>query len=92
MEKTKTQKKRNSGGPLKKTVVLVFSDEMWGYLENMVMDLYPDQVVIKKEDSSGDELQEETSSSDEEEDELDEEENENEVDMVSSWCEVYTLQ
>ena len=50
---------------------------MWGYVKNMVMDSYPDQVVIKKEESSGDELQEGRSSSEEEEDEHEEEENEN---------------
>ena len=55
----------------------VSCDEMQGYLENMVMDSYPDQVVIKKEESSGDELQEESSSSEEGEEELEEEENEN---------------
>ena len=51
---------------------------MKGYLENMVMDVYADQVVINKEESSGDELQDERSSSAEEEDELEEEKNENE--------------
>ena len=45
----------------------VFGDEMWEYLEGMVMDSYPDQVVIKKEESS---------SSEKEEDELEEEEDE----------------
>ena len=54
----------------------VFGDETHGYLENMFMDSYPDQVVIKKEENSGDELKEESSSSEEEEDELEEEENE----------------
>ena len=42
----------------------------------MAMDSYPDQVVIKKEKCSGDELQEDSSNSEEEEDEPDEEENE----------------
>ena len=37
------------------------------------MDSYPDQVVIKKEESSGDELQGECASSEEEEYELEEE-------------------
>ena len=45
----------------------VFGDEVQEYLEGMVMDSYPDQVVIKKEESS---------SSEEEEDELEEEEDE----------------
>ena len=34
------------------------------------MDSYPDQVVIKKDESSGDELQGESSRSEEEDDEL----------------------
>ena len=42
----------------------------------MAMDSYPDQVVIKKEDSSGDELQEGSSSSEEVENEPEEEEKE----------------
>ena len=42
---------------------------MRGYLVRMAMDSYPDKVVIKKEDSSEDELQEGTSSSEGEEDE-----------------------
>ena len=50
----------------------VFGDEMKSYLEPMAMDLYTDQVLIKKEESSVDELQEESSSCKEEE-ELEEE-------------------
>ena len=49
--------------------------KMRGYLENMVMDSYPDQVVIMKEECSGDE---ENPRSEEEEDEHEEEKNENE--------------
>ena len=54
----------------------VFGDEMRGYLERLAMDMYPDQVVVKKGDSSGDELQEDSSSSEEEDDEPEEEGNE----------------
>ena len=60
------------------TFTTVFSDEMQGYLKRMVMDSYPDQVVIKKEESSGNDLQDESSSSGGEEDELEEEKNKNE--------------
>ena len=51
----------------------MFGDETRGYLETMAMDSYPDQVVIKKEDSSGDELQEGSSLNEEEDDEPEEE-------------------
>ena len=51
----------------------VFGDEMQDYLECKVMDSYPDQVVNKKEESSGDELQGESSCSEEEEEELEQE-------------------
>ena len=54
----------------------VFGDEVWDYLDSAVMDSYPDQVAIKKEECSGDELQEESSSY-EEEDELPEEDIDN---------------
>ena len=50
----------------------VFGDEMQDFLECNVMDSYLDQVIIEKEESSGDELQGESPSS-EEEDELEEE-------------------
>ena len=51
----------------------VFGDEMRGYLERVAMDSYPNQVVSRKKDSSGDELQEDSSSSEEDEDEPEEE-------------------
>ena len=51
----------------------VFGDEMWDYLECKVMDSYPDQVVIEKEESSGDEVQGESSSSEEEQEEREDE-------------------
>ena len=49
--------------------IRVFGDEMKAYLEMLTMSVYPDQVLIKKEDSSGDQLQEESSSCEDEEEE-----------------------
>ena len=51
----------------------VFGDEMKAYLEMMTMSTCPDQVVIRKVESSGEELQEDSSSSDKEEEEPEEE-------------------
>ena len=62
----------------------VFGHEMKGYLETMAMNAYPDQVVIKKEEGSGDELQEGSSSSEEEEEEELEEEGKEDIDNIDN--------
>ena len=51
----------------------IYGDEMMDYLEGMVMDIYPDQVEIKTEESSGNEEEEDGSGNEEEEEELQEE-------------------
>ena len=52
------------------------------YLEMMSMCTYPDQMIIKREESFGDELQEDNSSSEEEEEE--EEHQEEEKDEIAT--------
>ena len=70
----------------------VFGDEIKEYLARLSMDLFPDQVVIKREDNSEDRLQEDSSSS-EDEDETEEEEKEidnNENDSSNSYSSALT--
>ena len=69
----------------------VFGDEMKGYLEMMTMSAYPDQFVIMKEESSGDELQEDSSSSEEEDQEPKEEAKEDIAKIeVNESCNAYS--